>query len=167
MAFYYRIMDRDDKKYKLNHYYRAHWQPFWAYLGLLLCSLLVIFSGWAAIYDLIAKSEGVKREDAIVDLVAAYLGVSIQNIVHLVASLIMGKPVLFFCIYLLYKWRYRTRFRGIVDMRDVWFPTNVPDEDEEGTSTKRFSERSERAIPGISELGQVNPVLVSCRRRDE
>ena len=48
----------------------------------------------------------------------------------------MIKPVLFFCIYLLYKWRYRTPFRGIVDMRDVWFPANVPDEDEEGTGTK-------------------------------
>ena len=69
-------MDRDGKTYKLNHY-RAHWQPFWAYLGLLLCSLLIIFSGWAAAYDLVAKSDGVKRRDAIVDLVAAYLGVSI------------------------------------------------------------------------------------------
>ncbi|KAL8796526.1 MAG: hypothetical protein Q9195_001200 [Heterodermia aff. obscurata] len=66
-------MDRDGKMYKQNHY-RAHWQPFWAYLGLLLCSLLMIFSGWAAIYDLVAKPEGVGQEDAIVDLVAAYLG---------------------------------------------------------------------------------------------
>ena len=81
MAFYYRIMDRDGKTYKSNHY-RAHWQPLWAYLGLLLCSLLMIFSGWAAIYDLVAKSEGVKQRDAIVDLVAAYLGVSVQIIAY-------------------------------------------------------------------------------------
>ena len=37
----------------------------------------MIFSGWAAIYDLVARSDGVNRRDAIVDLVAAYLGVSI------------------------------------------------------------------------------------------
>ncbi|CAF9921060.1 MAG: Cationic amino acid transporter 2 [Heterodermia speciosa] len=117
LAFYHRIMDRDGKMYKLN-YYRAHWQPLWAYLGLLLSSLLMIFSGWAAIYDLVARSDGVNRRDAIVDLVAAYLG-----------------PALFFCIYLLYKWRYKTQFRGLVDMRDVWFPANVPDEDDEGTGT--------------------------------
>ena len=81
MAHYHRIIDRDGKTYKSKHY-RAHWQPLWAYLGLLLCSLLMIFSGWAAIYDLVAKSEGVKKGDAIVDLVAAYLGVSAQIIAY-------------------------------------------------------------------------------------
>ena len=149
MAFYHRIMDRDGKMYKLNHY-RAHWQPFWAYLGLLLCSLLMIFSGWAAIYDLCAKSAGVKRRDAIVDLVAAYLGVSIQLIAYQFVSLTMVKPVLFFCIYLLYKWRYRTSFRRLADMRDVWFPANVPDEDGEGTGTTPAREEKGRLRNFIS-----------------
>lgn len=36
----------------------------------------MLFSGWAAIYDLSAKSRGVARRDSIIDLVAAYLGVS-------------------------------------------------------------------------------------------
>ncbi len=48
----------------------------WAILGLVLCTLLMLFSGWAAIYDLCARSPGVDRGDAIVDLAAAYLGVS-------------------------------------------------------------------------------------------
>ena len=71
-------MDRDGRLYKQNHY-RAHWQPLWAFLGLLLCSLLMIFSGWAAIYDLVMATEGVSTADSIVDLVAAYLGVSIER----------------------------------------------------------------------------------------
>lgn len=70
-------MNRDGADYKKRHY-RAHWQPAWAILGLVLCTLLMLFSGWAAIYDLCAKSPGVDRGDAIVDLVAAYLGVSLS-----------------------------------------------------------------------------------------
>ena len=35
----------------------------------------MVFSGWAAIYDLAARSPGVNRADSIVDLIAAYLGV--------------------------------------------------------------------------------------------
>ena len=37
---------------------------------------LVASSGWGAIYDLCAKSKGVSKEDSIVDLTTAYLGVS-------------------------------------------------------------------------------------------
>lgn len=76
MAFHHVTMDRDGKAYKSNHY-RAHWQPLWAILGLLLCGLLMFFSGWSAIYDLVARSKGVSTTDSIVDLVASYLGVSI------------------------------------------------------------------------------------------
>ena len=38
--------------------------------------LLAITSGWGAVYDLSAKTEGVTKEDSIVDLTTAYLGVS-------------------------------------------------------------------------------------------
>ena len=78
MAFHHVIMNRDGKAYKSNHY-RAHWQPLWAILGLLLCSLLMLFSGWSAVYDLVARSKGVERSDSIADLVAAYLGVSVSR----------------------------------------------------------------------------------------
>ena len=77
MAFHHVIMNRDGSAYKSNHY-RAHWQPLWAVLGLLLCSLLMLFSGWSAIYDLVARSKGVERRDSIADIVAAYLGVSLS-----------------------------------------------------------------------------------------
>ena len=77
MVAYKEIMYRDGRTYKEKHY-RAHWQPVWAYLGLLLCSLLVVSGGWAAIYDLVSGSPGVKRQDSIVDLVAVYLGVSMR-----------------------------------------------------------------------------------------
>ena len=53
----------------------------------------------------------------------------------------MVKPVLFFNIYLLYKWRYKSPFRSLADMRDVWFPANVPDEDDEGRSTTTSEEK--------------------------
>lgn len=111
MTFYHRIMDRDGPSYRQKHY-RAHWQPLWAYLGLLLCSLLMVFSGWSAIYDLVVKPKDVNRRDSIVDLIAAYIG-----------------PALFLSIFAYYKWRYQTHFRGFHELGDVWFPTNVPDED--------------------------------------
>ena len=57
-------------------HYRANWQPLWAILGLVLCTLLVVTQGWAAIYDLCASSPGVSKGDSIADIVTAYLGVS-------------------------------------------------------------------------------------------
>ena len=75
IKFYSQTLNRDSESYRQKHY-RAHWQPLWAILGLVLCSLLMLFSGWAAIYDLAAKSKNVSRADSIVDLIAAYLGVS-------------------------------------------------------------------------------------------
>lgn len=74
MRLYPSTINRDGPEYQKAHY-RAHWQPLWAYLGLVLCGLLVLTQGWAAIYDLCVRSPGVSREDSIVDLVAAYLGV--------------------------------------------------------------------------------------------
>lgn len=98
MAFYHRVMNRDETPYKRNHY-RAHWQPLWAYLGLLLCSLLMLFSGWAAIYDLVRRSEGVKRQDSVVDLIAAYLGVGLAPLVQQQAHILTS-----FSAYLIFQY---------------------------------------------------------------
>ncbi|KAI4167688.1 MAG: hypothetical protein LQ343_007007 [Gyalolechia ehrenbergii] len=76
IKFHQRSINRNSDKYREKHY-RAHWQPVWAILGLTLCTLLMLFSGWAAIYDLCARSPGVDWRDAVVDLVAAYLGVKL------------------------------------------------------------------------------------------
>ena len=59
-------------------YYRAHWQPLWAILGLVLCVLLVIVGPWNAIYDLVSGPEGVPARDLVVDLVFSYIGVGSQ-----------------------------------------------------------------------------------------
>lgn len=76
IKFYKRTIDRDSPFYRLRHY-RAHWQPLWAILGFTLCTLLMLFSGWSAIYDLCVKSAAVDWRDSVVDLVASYLGVSL------------------------------------------------------------------------------------------
>src|ERR1700743_3044724 len=38
-------------------YYRGHWQPLCAYVGLFGCILLVLFSGWVPIYILAARGK--------------------------------------------------------------------------------------------------------------
>ncbi|KAL8648294.1 MAG: hypothetical protein Q9210_005069 [Variospora velana] len=96
-------INRDDEVYRDRHY-RAHWQPTWAILGLVLCTLLMVFSGWTAIYHLCAESPGVETGDAIVDLVASYVG-----------------PFFFFAILIAYKLIKRTRIRTMGDMSNVWF----------------------------------------------
>ena len=75
MKLFPNTIDRDTDDYQAEHY-RAHWQPLWAIIGLVLCTLLIISSGWAAVYDLCVQSRGVTREDSIVDLATAYVGVS-------------------------------------------------------------------------------------------
>ncbi|KAL8684433.1 MAG: hypothetical protein Q9224_006353 [Gallowayella concinna] len=118
IKFYKNTLSRDSTHYRKKHY-RAHWQPLWAILGLVLCTLLMFFSGWAAIYDLVAKSPGVNLADSIVDLIAAYMG-----------------PILFFAILTGYKMVRHTRIRSLDDMRDVWFVKDVPDEEDVVTRKK-------------------------------
>lgn len=72
------LIDRDSHSYRRDHY-RGSWQPLWAIIGLVSCTLLMLFSGWPAIYNLCAKSEQVPISDSIVDLVADYLGVGLSS----------------------------------------------------------------------------------------
>lgn len=71
-------LSRDDPPYT-TMYYRAHWQPLCAYFGLLCFSLLVIFSGWDAIYILSARrklDDGLKSNARLAaDLIGSYSGV--------------------------------------------------------------------------------------------
>ncbi|KAL8770007.1 MAG: hypothetical protein Q9194_005297 [Teloschistes cf. exilis] len=119
IKFYKRTIDRDSPFYSLRHY-RAHWQPLWAILGFVLCTLLMLFSGWSAIYSLCAKSSGVDWSDSVVDLVAFYLG-----------------PIIFALILITYKLVKKTAIRDMNDMRDVWFVKDVPDEDDEKNTPKQ------------------------------
>ena len=75
MKLFPNTIDRNRSDYRDRHY-RAHWQPMWAIIGLVLCTLLLLSLGWGAVYDLCAKTQGVTKEDSIVDLAAAYPGVS-------------------------------------------------------------------------------------------
>ena len=75
MKLYPNTIDRNRSDYRDRHY-RAHWQPMWAVIGLSLCIALLLSLGWGAVYDICADTQGVTREDSIVDLASAYLGVS-------------------------------------------------------------------------------------------
>ena len=77
MKFFPNTIDRNRSYYKDKHY-RAHWQPLWALIGLVSCTVFMLSFGLNAIYDLCARSKGVSKEDSIVDLVAAYVGVNEQ-----------------------------------------------------------------------------------------
>ena len=61
-----------------NPYYRAHWQPLWAIIGLVLCTLLVLTLGWTAIYDLCSGNEAIPRGNSIADLAISYAGVRVK-----------------------------------------------------------------------------------------
>ncbi|KAM0799999.1 amino acid permease/ SLC12A domain-containing protein [Usnea florida] len=110
MKFFPNTIDRNRSYYKDKHY-RAHWQPLWALIGLVSCTILMLSFGWNAIYDLCARSKGVSKEDSIVDLVASYVG-----------------PVLFFGVYLTYKNTFKTKIRSYSSFENLWYPMDVPDE---------------------------------------
>jgi hypothetical protein len=74
------VLGRDSDEYKTN-YYRAHWQPACAITGLVGCTLVVLFSGWPAIYLLkqrntMSTASNLKNTlDLIGDIIGAYSGV--------------------------------------------------------------------------------------------
>ena len=75
MKSWSQFIERDSEAYRQRHY-RAHWQPIWAIIGLVLCLLLVIFGGWNAVFELCSGSHQVPARDSIVDLIFIYMGVS-------------------------------------------------------------------------------------------
>ncbi len=72
---------RDGDVYQMKHY-RARWQPMWAILGLIGSGLIILFSGWPAIYILRARhtlsTDALLKDNKYLaaDLVGAYSGVS-------------------------------------------------------------------------------------------
>jgi hypothetical protein len=74
------VLGRDSDEYRKN-YYRAHWQPTCAITGLVGCTLIVLFSGWPAIYLLKEKntlstaSDLKGTLDLVGDIIGAYSGV--------------------------------------------------------------------------------------------
>jgi len=74
------VPGRDSDEYNTK-YYRAHWQPVCAITGLVGCTLIVLFSGWPAIYLLkqrntMSNASNLKDTlDLIGDVIGAYSGV--------------------------------------------------------------------------------------------
>jgi hypothetical protein len=108
MRRYERLINRDGEYY-MRHHYRAHWQPMWAVIGLVSCTLLMAFSGWSAIYDLckVRLVDGI--EVSVVDeggsafaLVAAYSGVilTLPSSWSFGLRLLISSPAFNFLLYL-------------------------------------------------------------------
>ncbi len=88
MKLFPNTIDRNIPYYKDRHY-RAHWQPMWAMIGLGLCTMLMLSSGWASIYDLCAKTKGVTKEDSIVDLAFSYVGVGLTSLLLIYSQILL------------------------------------------------------------------------------
>ncbi|CAF9940438.1 MAG: Cationic amino acid transporter 2 [Alectoria fallacina] len=121
MKLFPNTIDRNKSYYKEIHY-RAHWQPLWAIIGLVICTFLMLSFGWAAIYDLCARTKGVTKEGSVVDLATAYLG-----------------PALFFGVYFAYKYTYKTKIRSYSSFENLWYPIDVPDEPDTRRNSKAAS----------------------------
>ncbi|MCJ1379437.1 Cationic amino acid transporter 2 [Xylographa soralifera] len=99
------IFSRDDDVYRRRHY-RAHWQPLCAIFGLVACLLIVLFSGWPAIYLLHTGVPSTIKPTSylIADVVGAYVG-----------------PVLFVMLYVVYKLIYKTKLQSLRDFENAYF----------------------------------------------
>lgn len=113
-------LSRDDPPYTTK-YYRAHWQPLCAYFGLLCFSLLVLFSGWAAVYILSARrklgsNDSLKSNEKLAaDLIGSYAG-----------------PIIFFTLYITYKCIRRTKIIPIENLDDdLYLTPDLPYDDSE------------------------------------
>jgi len=95
-------LNRKSPSYKKT-YYRGPRQPFWAYFGLVSCSLLLIFNGWYTIYEI---NHGLtSKGDAAAGIIASY-----------------GGPVVFLGIIVFYKVIYRLP-RAVAANVSQSFPT--------------------------------------------
>ncbi|ERF68588.1 hypothetical protein EPUS_04686 [Endocarpon pusillum Z07020] len=110
------VFSRDEELYRKRHY-RAHWQPLCAIFGLAGCLLVVMFSGWPAIYllknyDAVKPDQSIKPQLMLIgDLLGAYLG-----------------PLLFLSLFIIYKFVYGTEFRSLSDFEDAYFLPNFDQE---------------------------------------
>lgn len=66
-------MDRDGEEYRKN-YFRVPRQPFFAWLGIVSCTLLVISNGWYVFWQIHHKR--MAAPEAAGRLIGAYAGVS-------------------------------------------------------------------------------------------
>ena len=75
------VLSRDSDEYAARGFYRAHWQPLWAWCGLVGCIAIMLSSGWPAIY-LLRNRHNLVIDDQLksnallaADIAGAYSGV--------------------------------------------------------------------------------------------
>ena len=75
-----RIFSRNDPRY-IRDLFKSRWQPLFAYIGIIGCSIVILFSGFPALFILGARSSltdvsNLKKAEALVwDVIGAYFGV--------------------------------------------------------------------------------------------
>lgn len=104
-----RIFSRNDPRY-IRYLFKSQWQPLFAYIGIIGCGIVILFSGFPALFIIKARSSltdvsNLKKAEALVwDAIGAYFG-----------------PLLFLCLYFAYKYGYpRTE---AVHIRDLTLST--------------------------------------------
>lgn len=104
-----RIFSRNDPRY-IRYLFKSRWQPLVAYVGIVGCGIVILFSGFPALFILGARSglsddSNLKKPEALVgDVIGAYFG-----------------PFLFLFLYFVYKYGYpRTE---AVHIRDLTLST--------------------------------------------
>ena len=77
-----KILSRDDPLY-ISRLFKSRWQPLPAYIGIIGCSFIIIWSGIPPLYILVAResltsSDNLKSTIALAfDVIGAYVGVCI------------------------------------------------------------------------------------------
>jgi amino acid transporter len=103
------MFSRDHPLYK-TYLFRGHWQPFFAWCGLIGSSAVILFSGIPSIYLLWARghpkvTDGLKSTGMLVaDLIGAYAGVSLlflkpnennnEKLKHVSIAYTLSRPIL-------------------------------------------------------------------------
>ncbi|OCL08475.1 hypothetical protein AOQ84DRAFT_439560 [Glonium stellatum] len=133
------VYSRDQHRYMSRHY-RAHWQPMWAYIGLIGCVLIVIFSGWPAIY--ILRS----RHHLLAD---KYLKTNVQLAADLIGA--YAGPLLFCTLYLGWKIWHKTHIRPVssLGLNVYILQEKFPGDEEIEVTIRTADPESQAALNGV------------------
>jgi amino acid permease len=113
-------IDRDSEEFK-KRFYRSRLQPLLAYIGIIGCSLFILFNGWET-FVLIARRR-ITAKEAAIQLISSYLGL-----------------ILFVAFYVGYKFYYGTKIQSYANFDGLYEPMqrmNTPEDLDEKVQTKR------------------------------
>jgi amino acid transporter len=173
-----RIFSRNDSRY-IRYLFKSRWQPLFAYIGIIGCGIVILFSGFPALFILGARSSltnvsNLKKAEALVwDVIGAYFGVRRLSFSGARScpslKLTHSQPLLFLCLYFVYKYGYpRTE---AVDIRDLTlstylFPADMSEIELHNQNTadaaKNQSPIEQQPRPDVS-LAEAQNILISNR----